>query len=161
MTDNEPDALRGGDPDTPQRHRGGKERACGAVVYRVKDGAVEYLLIRQHNEVWGFPKGHMEPGEHEHETALREIAEETGLQVTLEPGFREVVNYVIPEGRRKWVTWFLARAAPEESVRVQAAEIAEFAWLPFSEARERISYSNARDILELADRFRRLRDGSL
>lgn len=136
----------------------GRDRACGAVVYRhTAEAGVEYLLIRQHDGAWGFPKGHMDPGEGERDTALREIAEETGIPVTIDSGFRELVTYVIPAGRRKWVTYFLARATAEAQVSRQAAEIAEFAWLPYSQARERVSFANTRELLERADRFRRLR----
>ena len=139
----------------------GADRACGAVVYRGTERGVEYLLIRQHDGAWGFPKGHMDPGEREGQTALREIAEETGIRVTIEHGFRRLVTYVIPEGRRKWVTYFLARAAAGATVSRQAAEIAEFAWLPYSEALERVSFSNTCEVLEQADRFRRFRDHTL
>ena len=142
-------------------HNGGRDRACGAVVYRHAQGGVEYLLIRQHDGAWGFPKGHMDPGEGETATALREIAEETGIRVTIESGFRELVTYVIPAGRRKWVTYFLARATAEAEVSRQVVEIAEFAWLAYPEACERVSFANTREILERAERFRRLRDHRL
>ena len=53
------------------------EKSCGAVVE--KDGKV--LMVHQDNGVFAFPKGHVEPGESEVETAVREIKEETGLSV--------------------------------------------------------------------------------
>ena len=48
------------------------ERSCGAVLYRLTDGAPQYVLVLGGD--WGFPKGHMEAGETELETALRELA---------------------------------------------------------------------------------------
>ena len=54
------------------------EKACGAVI---KNEEGKILLIFQQNGFWGFPKGHVEEGETEPETAVREVFEETGLWV--------------------------------------------------------------------------------
>ena len=58
------------------------EKSCGAVVCCQKDNDIKYLLVCEHGGYWVFPKGHMEAGESEHETAMREVKEETGLDVT-------------------------------------------------------------------------------
>ena len=57
------------------------EKTSGAVVYRVQDGQLEYLLLQSTNRgnFWGFPKGHVEGAEDLITTATREIKEETGL----------------------------------------------------------------------------------
>ena len=66
------------------------EKSCGAIIYRIKDDNLEFLTISHRSDGhWGFPKGHVEKGESEEETAIREIYEETGLQVNLIDGFRE------------------------------------------------------------------------
>ena len=70
-----------------------KEKSCGAIVYREKDG-VEILLIKHKNGGhWAFPKGHVENKETEEETALREIREETGLTLT-DYRLRGIVTFV-------------------------------------------------------------------
>ena len=72
------------------------EYCCGAVVFTPVDGVPHYLLVRAKNQpegCHGFPKGHMEPGETEEQTALREIFEETGIRVRLVEGFRVVTEY--------------------------------------------------------------------
>ena len=77
------------------------EYSCGAVVFTRIDGVPHYLLIRQNDQsegCHGFPKGHMEPGETEAQTALREIWEEVGLRVRLIEGFRAVEDYGLPGG---------------------------------------------------------------
>ena len=70
------------------------EKSCGAVVFRNKNDNIQVLLIRHLNGGhWAFPKGHVEKGETEEQTALREILEETGLAVELDNRYRQVVSY--------------------------------------------------------------------
>ena len=59
------------------------EKSCGAVVFVEENSSVRYLLMCSMEGVYGFPKGHMEGNETEIETALREVREETGIE--LEP----------------------------------------------------------------------------
>ena len=60
-----------------------REKSCGALVYRItQNGQKELLFIKhRHGTHWSFPKGHMEEGENEVQTALREVKEETGLDI--------------------------------------------------------------------------------
>jgi ADP-ribose pyrophosphatase YjhB (NUDIX family) len=57
-----------------------KEKSCGTVLYTVKENVIHYLLIRATDTYCGLPKGHVEAGETEHETALRETREETSIR---------------------------------------------------------------------------------
>ena len=62
------------------------EKSCGAIVFSYENGIRKYVITRGtgiYKEFCGFPKGHMEPGETETETALREVKEETGLDVSV------------------------------------------------------------------------------
>ena len=73
-----------------------REKSCGAVVFtRRDDGEIRYVLVQQHSGRYCFPKGHVEAGETEHQTALREIWEETGLRPQILPGFRESESYEV------------------------------------------------------------------
>ena len=66
------------------------EKSCGGLIYREHDGETQLLLLKHRcGGHWSFPKGHMEAGETEMETALREIREETGLRGVLREGGRE------------------------------------------------------------------------
>lgn len=56
------------------------EKSCGGIIYAEEAGARRYLIIESTEGVYGFPKGHMEKGETELETALREVFEETGIK---------------------------------------------------------------------------------
>lgn len=77
---------------------GAKEKSCGAVVFR-DDGCV--LLIKQRAGHVSFPKGHVEAGEDEYATARREVREETGIEIAIEDGFREVESYTLKNGTPK------------------------------------------------------------
>jgi ADP-ribose pyrophosphatase YjhB (NUDIX family) len=57
-----------------------REPTAGAVIYRVKDGKLEILMIQDAYDRWTVPKGHIEPGETAQETAIREVAEEAGVK---------------------------------------------------------------------------------
>ena len=64
------------------------EKSCGAIVYRKSRDRIELLLIQnRYGGDWSFPKGHVEGEETEVQTALREVKEETGLDIQLEDGF--------------------------------------------------------------------------
>lgn len=87
-----------------------REKSCGAVVFTRKSGEIRYVLVEQRSGKYSLPKGHVEAGETEEQTALREIWEETGLRPVLIPGFRDGETYAVkkfPE-TMKDVVYFLA-----------------------------------------------------
>ena len=103
-------------------------KACGVIPFRFKDGMKEYLILLQTNHFWSFPKGHMEPGEIEEQTALRELYEETGLNARLIPGKRAVSEYDMhPLKRRKQVVLFVG--AVEGDLTIQEAEVLNHKWV--------------------------------
>ena len=133
------------------------EYSCGAVVFTRIDGAPHYLLVRAKDQpegCHGFPKGHMEPGETERETALREIFEETGLRVELLEGFRAVTEYPLPTppDTRKRVVFFLAEYA-DQQVRIQETELAGFVLAPVPEALALTEFADSKQILTDAHAF--------
>lgn len=94
------------------------EKSCGAIVYRKRHGNTEILLIKHvRSGCWSFPKGHMEPGENEMQTAIREIKEETNIDVSIDdPSFRQVVVFNPRRDITKEVVYFLA---PGGNVRMR------------------------------------------
>jgi 8-oxo-dGTP pyrophosphatase MutT (NUDIX family) len=139
------------------------ERSAGGVVIRMMDGDPHVLLIRDPYDKWGLPKGHLEAGEGTAEAALREVTEETGLE-DLELGadlgeiewtFRRAGGLV-----RKHCRFYLM-TSPSGEARPQRGEgITDVRWLPLVDAREALSYENARVILERG-RERLVGDGTL
>lgn len=128
------------------------EKSCGAVVWARMDGGVQYLMVQMRKGHVDFPKGHMEPGEDELQTAAREIWEETGLTVELDPGFRTVIAYSPYAGCLKDVVYFIARAGDTETTP-QPEEISSLHWAPYEAALTQLTYDSARDILKAAHRY--------
>ena len=132
------------------------EKSCGAVVYRREDDNILILTEYMKKGHTSIPKGHIEPGETEEETALREIFEETGLSVTLDTGFRTVVNYSPREGVSKDVVFFAAEAAGG-AVTEQEAEVTRAVFLPPEEAMAAMTYESDREIVRRACEYLRSR----
>ena len=130
------------------------EKSCGGLVFTRTKAGIQYVLIRQTNGDWGFPKGHMEPGESEEKTALREIFEEVGLRVTLCPGFREELFCPLPRrpGYTKHCVYFLSQYQGQTLHR-QESEIEDVRLLPCEEAMALLSFPESRTLLQKADRF--------
>ena len=133
------------------------ERSCGAVVFAGNREGRKYLLIRSQSGFWGFPKGHMEPGETEEETAMREVKEETGAEGQFVEGFcaREE-DPLLREGRpdvKKRVTYFLARCEDGTFLPPDRREVAEARLMPYEEAASYVYSDSLRRILAQAKQF--------
>ena len=124
------------------------EKSCGAVVYRQQEAKLQVLLIRHRNGGhWAFPKGHVEAGETELDTARREILEETGLDTRIDSHFRVTAQYAPYPGTMKEVVYFAATPTGG-TLRKQDAEVLEIRWFSLKEARKQITYENDRHILD-------------
>lgn len=130
------------------------EKSCGAIVYKFgEDGQPKLLLVKhRYGGHWAFPKGHVEAGENEFQTAHREILEETGLKVRLKEGFRESVEYSPKPNVMKEVVYFLGEVVDGKEHR-QEAEISDLKWLSIEDAQRRVTHENNRRLIENAKRF--------
>jgi len=129
------------------------EKSCGAVVFREEKGKALYILLKHKDGHWDFPKGHMERGEGEMETARREILEETGIRdVEFVSGFRRIINYahMREEVRvQKQVVFFLGKT---KSVKAKISkEHAGGKWVALRDALNTLTYENAKNVLRAAD----------
>lgn len=126
------------------------EKSCGAVVFRKFHGNTQLLLIKHANGGhWSFPKGHVEQGETEIETATREVLEETGIHIMIDDSFRETVHYSPKKDTVKQVVYFLA-FAKNYDYTPQEEEIAEIRWVEISCAPKLLSYGNDRQLVNKA-----------
>jgi 8-oxo-dGTP diphosphatase len=129
-------------------------RAAGAVVTR-KGGDV-LLVHRPKYDDWSFPKGKLDPGEHTVTAAVREVAEETGLDVRLGPALSPQ-RYRMSNGRWKSVDYWTARVVGSDDVSGYRpnAEIDAVEWVPWKDAARRLTYPYDRDTLAEARPLRR------
>ena len=128
------------------------EKSCGAVVFTRQNNEIRYVILRQTNGDYGFPKGHMEPGETERAAALREIREEVGISARILEGFREEIRYPFPNRPdvTKQVVYFLAEYAGQEIV-CQQSEVSAAYLLPYEKAWELLTFRETKNILAKAD----------
>ncbi|MCL2071655.1 MAG: NUDIX domain-containing protein [Oscillospiraceae bacterium] len=130
------------------------EKSCGAVVYRKFHGNTEILLAKHvKSGYWSFPKGHVEGGETEAQTAAREIMEETGIDVFVDTGFRETVTYSLRKDIKKTVVYFVARAKKNKELIPQSSEISELRWVEIDQAWKFLVFENDREIIGKAKAF--------
>lgn len=130
------------------------EKSCGAIVYTIEDGVIKYLLVEEASGFHSFPKGHMENGETEKETAIREIKEETDLDVTLISDFRVSEQYQLSEkpGVTKQVVYYLAQYTESPHV-VRPNEVRSIKSLSLEEALGVIEHENKKELLIQADEY--------
>ena len=121
-----------------------KEKSCGCII--IKDGKV--LLIKHNVGHWGFPKGHIEENETEEETAIREVKEETNIDVEIIEGKRYKEEYVTDKGNDKEVVYFLAKVVSGE-LKKQECEISEIEWVPIELVESKLTYSNTKELFKI------------
>ena len=133
------------------------DKSCGVVLFNS-----DKVLLLRHSSIssrggghWDFPKGHMDDGETEIQTALRELEEETGIaHINVIDGFRDTITYIFSGGREqigKEVVFFIA--ITKESQVTLSHEHIDYSWLDFDSASLRLTYDNARQVLRNAIEF--------
>lgn len=128
------------------------EKSCGAIIVRKNNDTFETLLIKMVKGHWSFPKGHVENDETEVETALREIKEETNLDVIIDTRFREITTYSPCPGVLKDVIFFIAMAKTNDVV-VQETEVESAMWVELNEAIDIVTFECDRQILKKAIKY--------
>jgi 8-oxo-dGTP pyrophosphatase MutT (NUDIX family) len=128
------------------------EKSCGAVIFRKENGLRKYLVLRSVGGHVTLCKGHVEGSETEHETATREIMEETALSVKFVDGFRQVITYSPKPDCMKDVVFFLAQVTGGV-LTCQPEEVADARFAPFCEAIAALTHTSDREVLEKAECF--------
>jgi ADP-ribose pyrophosphatase YjhB (NUDIX family) len=134
-----------------------REFSAGAVVVRRLKGRWWLAAIRPGGKpegVWALPKGQIAPGESAADTALREVAEETGVEGTLEGKLGDVRYVYTWKGERvfKVVSFFLVRyrgGRIDDLPSKYRHEVTEARWIPLDEVSDYLTYKSER---EMADR---------
>ena len=129
-----------------------KEKSCGAVVYKMADGTPLFLIEHMALGHTSIPKGHVEDGETEEQTAIREIKEETNLDVVMDTRFRHTISYWPAPGILKDVVFFIAEAASDSLIN-QECEVSALEWLPYEMAYAAMTYDTDRETLAAAKEY--------
>ncbi|MCI8361798.1 MAG: NUDIX domain-containing protein [Clostridia bacterium] len=121
-----------------------KEKSCGCII--IKNRKV-LLVYEKNRNFWGFPKGHMEEGENEIQTALREVKEEVGLEVEIDEQKRYTLNYIIKDEIDKTTVLYIATPKSEEII-IQESEIQNIKWCDFDEALNTLTFENWKEMFK-------------
>ncbi len=118
------------------------EKSCGAVVFN--DDKV--LVVKHRAGHVDFPKGHVEKNETEEDTAIREVKEETNIDIKI-LGCRKVIHYSPKEGVEKDVVFFAAEKIGGE-ILPQLEEVSEVRWIPVAEIKKVLTYDTAIELFQ-------------
>jgi 8-oxo-dGTP pyrophosphatase MutT (NUDIX family) len=126
--------------------------AGGLVVDALRESAALIgRLDRRGRLLWSLPKGHLEAGETPEQAAIREVAEETGIQGKVIAPLGTIDYWFVAEDRRvhKTVHHFLMEATGGELCD-EDVEVTEVAWVPLAELDTKLAYADERRLVRLA-----------
>ncbi|MGH7504064.1 MAG: NUDIX hydrolase [Longimicrobiales bacterium] len=129
------------------------ETSSGGVVFRRSDNGPLFLLIRDPYQNWGLPKGHIEGDETPEQAALREVAEETGLDALIVVCELPTIDWFFRDRGRlihKFCHFYLVESAHGDPVPQHDEGITDCIWRNFERALATVSYANAREVLRVA-----------
>ncbi|WP_144206765.1 NUDIX hydrolase [Mycobacterium tilburgii] len=135
------------------------ETSAGGLVIDGIDGprdaqmaALIGRIDRRGRMLWSLPKGHIELGETAEQTAIREVAEETGIHGSVLAALGRIDYWFVTDGRRvhKTVHHYLMRFSGGE-LSDEDFEVAEVAWVPMRELPSRLAYADERRLAQVAD----------
>lgn len=165
-------------PKNKKRQKVVYEKSVGGIIFRRSDGKIEYLLLhypprkkekpakksptRQEGKPctshgaghWDYVKGHIEEGESEKETLLREAEEETNLNddnLEFKKNFKEKIEYWFRKKGtlvHKIVDFYLLESKTKK-IKL-SFEHDDYKWLPYKKAKETLTFKNAKEVLEKA-----------
>jgi len=132
------------------------EKSCGCIIF---DGD-KVLVVKQRSCIYGFPKGHVEEGETEIMTAIRETKEEVGLDVYVDPNLRFTINYLVKEDKLKEVVYFVSFLKNNNDVIIQEEEIDSYMWVDIDEVYDILNFDNLKNLWnEALEKYKEIYNG--
>jgi len=134
-----------------------RNHSVGIILFYNFPRSRKYLLVKQHQGHWGFPKGHIEKNEKLIETALRELKEETGIKkiefIKRKIWLRDNYSFYNSNAKIiKIVDYFIAESLVNK-VKIDFDEILNFKWLTFDKALDRLTFKESKKILKQANKI--------
>lgn len=128
-----------------------EDTSYGVIPIVKKEDSIKFLILHQTNGHWSFPKGHMEEGEDDIQTALREFGEETEIrEVRLDEEniFQEVYTYE-KDGEKVEKTnyFFLGYLDEEFPLSIQHEEVLEYKYATLEEALDTFTFEAPKELL--------------
>ena len=126
-----------------------QERSCGAIVFCPYPEGDRVLLVQHKPGHWSFPKGHVEEGESDQETAIREVFEETGIRISIRSEFSRASTYAPRPGVLKTVVFFIG-VYEGGQLTPQLSEFRQVSWMGIEEAKQFLIFDRDLAIFEEA-----------
>ncbi len=135
------------------------EVSCGAIVFR-KDIESKFLLMHKRHPkglqgYWSFVKGHIEEGEEETDTVLRELNEETGItEAKFIGGFKEVIHFFYKRDEKlisKVIKYYILQVRTK-NIKL-SKEHDDSLWLRYEEALNKLKFKNDKEVFKKAYLF--------
>jgi len=142
------------------------EKSVGVIVFRYnpRDKEVQYLVLYHRGNYWNFPKGKVEKGESEIDTAKRELAEETMIKnVNIVKGWRQQTQFFFKEERdgkkelvKKDYILYLAKMPKGEKIDITGEHEGwgnGYAWLDHKMAAKYLKFKSLKEVMKEADSY--------
>ena len=131
-----------------------KEISAGAVIYKIENNIIFYLIEYMSLGHISLCKGHLEEGESLIEAAIREVYEETSLNIDLDTNFHHVITYSPKKGVIKDVHFFIGKTMDSTSpIDLHDKEVVKSAFFPYEEALSYLTYETDKETLRLAHKY--------
>lgn len=119
------------------------EKSCGAFVI---DGNKVLVIQQKKSGNFGFPKGHVNENETEKQTAIREVKEETGIDIEITLNKRYSISYIQNENINKEVVYYLAKLVNKDFQANQEREISNIIWVDIEDVENVLSFDNIKEL---------------
>ena len=127
-----------------------REISAGAILFTYINNDINYLLIKDFHNNWGFPKGHLENDETPLMAAKREIKEEVGIDANILDGFNEELVYIMPNGIEKHSIYYIGTYL-NQTPNKQLEEVQEIRLLKYDDALKLLTFDNMKELLNKAN----------
>lgn len=118
-----------------------KEKSCGAIIINEN----KILVVKQKSGFYGFPKGHIEKNETEKMTAIREVKEETNIDIEIDDNLRFSIFYLVNGNINKEVVYFVGYPK-NTNIKIQEQELESAQWVDIEKVEEILTFDNLKEL---------------